>query len=109
MPLTPAPLPHRGEGPGVRGNGTSTREGRPMTQTGTRSVARISDTSTREIPFISVMLPARNEAAHIAHTVERLFGQDYPRDRFEVLVADGRSTDETRAIVTALAARFGNL
>src|SRR5262249_18733240 len=54
-------------------------------------------------------VPVRNEASHVAHTLERLFAQDFPSDRFEVLVADGRSTDETRTIVTALTDRFPNL
>src|SRR4051795_5486722 len=62
-----------------------------------------------EAPFISVIVPVRNEANHVAHTLERLFAQDYPPGRFEVLVADGRSTDDTRTIVTALAHRFANL
>jgi succinoglycan biosynthesis protein ExoA len=67
------------------------------------------DVATAELPFISVVVPVRNEADHVAHTIERLFAQDYPADRFEVLVADGRSTDETRTIVTALTHRFANL
>jgi succinoglycan biosynthesis protein ExoA len=80
-----------------------------MTQQATVPVADITDRETQDIPFISVIVPVRNEARHIAHTLERLFEQDYPTDRFEVLVADGRSTDETRAIVTALSERFANL
>src|SRR5262245_3495477 len=72
-------------------------------------IAANSDTSTRELPFISVIVPVRNEAMHIAHTLEYLFAQAYPRDRFEVIVADGQSTDDTRTIVTALAFRFPNL
>src|SRR5262249_22109703 len=79
-----------------------------MTQptTGVRTAA--SD-SACEVPFISVIVPVRHEASHVAHTLERLFAQDFPTDRFEVLVADGRSTDETRTIVTALTHRFANL
>lgn len=66
-------------------------------------------TAVAAAPFVSVIVPVRNEASHIAHTLERLFAQDYPGDRFEVVVADGRSTDDTRAIVTALSDRFANL
>lgn len=50
-------------------------------------------------PFVSVIVPVRNEAACIGHTLTRLLAQDYPSDRFEVLVADGASTDATAAIV----------
>jgi polysaccharide deacetylase family protein (PEP-CTERM system associated) len=51
----------------------------------------------------------RNEAACIAATLGQLLAQDYPADRFEVLVADGRSTDDTRTIVSALADLHPNL
>jgi succinoglycan biosynthesis protein ExoA len=38
-----------------------------------------------------------------------LLRQSYPTDRFEVLVADGGSTDATRAIVANLQRQYGNL
>src|SRR5690348_11932565 len=56
--------------------------------------------------FISVIVPVRNEEAHIWHTLKQLVAQDYPAGRFEVLVADGRSTDRARDVVRALAARW---
>jgi succinoglycan biosynthesis protein ExoA len=62
-----------------------------------------------EPPFISVLVPVRNEQRFIADTLGQLFRQRYPADRFEVLVADGRSTDDTRTIVTALQANHPNL
>jgi cellulose synthase/poly-beta-1,6-N-acetylglucosamine synthase-like glycosyltransferase len=53
-----------------------------------------------------VVIPVRNEAAYIESNLEALRGQDYPLDRIEVLVADGRSEDATREIVTAVAERW---
>jgi succinoglycan biosynthesis protein ExoA len=73
------------------------------------SAASATETGAKALPFISVIVPVRNEAAFIAGTLQRLLGQDYPADRFEVLVADGRSTDDTPTIVRALAERFANL
>lgn len=64
---------------------------------------------TTPLPLISVILPVRNEAACIAHTLHQLLTQDYPADRFEVLVADGESTDDTPTIVRALASQHPNL
>ena len=63
-------------------------------------------TSTRSelFPFITVIVPVRNEARFIAGTIEQLVDQDYPADRFEVLVVDGRSDDATRAIAESMAA-----
>jgi succinoglycan biosynthesis protein ExoA len=54
-------------------------------------------------PFISVVMPVRNEAEFIARSLGSVLAQDYPPDRYEVLVADGRSTDKTREIVASLA------
>jgi succinoglycan biosynthesis protein ExoA len=60
-------------------------------------------------PFISVIVPVRNEAAFIADTLQQLLDQRYDAGRFEVIVADGQSTDDTRAIVTALQTRYAHL
>ncbi len=46
--------------------------------------------------FISVVIPVRNEAAHIEYVLDRLLEQKYPPERFEILVIDGRSDDDTR-------------
>jgi succinoglycan biosynthesis protein ExoA len=67
------------------------------------------DSPTSTIPFISVIVPVRNEGAFIAGTLEHLFAQEYPKNRFEVLVADGGSTDDTRDVVSALASEHANL
>src|SRR5207244_4485971 len=60
-------------------------------------------------PFISVVVPVRNEERFLGHTLEQLLTQDYARERFEVLVADGRSTDGTRAVVETLQGTHPNL
>jgi succinoglycan biosynthesis protein ExoA len=60
-------------------------------------------------PFVSVLVPVRNEGAHIRATAAAILGQDYPADRFEVLFADGRSTDATRSVLESIAARDARL
>jgi len=55
------------------------------------------------LPFVSVIVPARNEERYIERCLYSLAAQDYPRARFEVLVVDGRSDDETTRIVTRFA------
>ena len=52
-------------------------------------------------PRVSVLIPARNEAANIEACVRSLLTQDYPD--FEVIVLDDHSEDETRLILTRLA------
>ncbi|HOX59459.1 MAG TPA: glycosyltransferase family 2 protein [Candidatus Paceibacterota bacterium] len=57
------------------------------------------------LPFVSVILPVRNEAAFIAETLRAVLAQDYAAERVEVIVVDGMSEDGTRDIVQRLAAR----
>lgn len=50
------------------------------------------------VPFVSVIVPMRNEERHIEGCLRSLLAQDYPPHRFEVLVVDGGSTDHSRAL-----------
>lgn len=56
------------------------------------------------LPMVSVVVPCRNEALYIEACVRSILEVDYPRDRFELIVADGASTDGTRAVLERLAA-----
>ncbi len=51
------------------------------------------------LPFVTVAMPSFNEEGYIEACLRTVLRQDYPADCFEVLVADGRSTDRTREIV----------
>lgn len=50
-------------------------------------------------PFITLVIPVKNEELHLEPVLRGLLDQEYPRDRYEILVVDGNSTDGTRAIV----------
>ena len=50
-------------------------------------------------PFISIVVPIRNEEATIERLARSLLEQDYPQDRSEILMADGGSSDRTRALL----------
>jgi succinoglycan biosynthesis protein ExoA len=54
-------------------------------------------------PTVTVVLPVRNEGAHITAVLADVLGQETGGASFEVLVVDGRSTDDTRARVEAVA------
>jgi glycosyltransferase involved in cell wall biosynthesis len=56
------------------------------------------------LPFATVAIPTRNEEGAIRECLAALLAQDYPPDRFEVLVVDGASTDRTRWLVEEVAA-----
>jgi succinoglycan biosynthesis protein ExoA len=57
----------------------------------------------QKLPFVSVVMPVRNEEAFIARSLSAVLRQDYPRELMEVVVADGMSTDRTREIVNTFA------
>jgi glycosyltransferase involved in cell wall biosynthesis len=50
-------------------------------------------------PFISVIVPLLNEEATIERLTRSLLEQDYPRERYEILMVDGGSTDRTLEIL----------
>ena len=51
------------------------------------------------LPFISVILPVRNEERYIDACVASIFAQDYPADQMEVIFVDGCSEDRTVALL----------
>ena len=51
---------------------------------------------------ITVIIPARNEAANIGACLDSVCKQSYPANLFEVIVVDDHSTDSTAAIVQSL-------
>ncbi len=59
------------------------------------------DLSPAGEPSITVIVPARNEAADIAATLHSLLAQDYPN--LQIVAVNDRSTDETAAIIQTLA------
>lgn len=50
-------------------------------------------------PFVSIIMPVRNEAEFIRRSLGAVLEQDYPHHRCEVIVVDGMSTDGTAEIV----------
>ena len=57
-----------------------------------------------DLPVISVIIPARNAERELSECLRRVLEQDYPGERVEVLIAEGCSTDRTRAIAEQAAA-----
>ena len=52
---------------------------------------------------VSIIVAARNEAHHIAKTIQDLLDQDYPAELVEIIIINDHSTDETAAIITSFA------
>jgi len=54
---------------------------------------------TESFPFVSIIIPCRNEEKFIGMCLDSIIAQDYPKDKMDVLVIDGRSTDKTKEII----------
>ena len=52
-----------------------------------------------DYPFISVIIPIKNFERTIEKSFQYLFNVDYPHDRWEIIIADGGSTDKTVDII----------
>jgi glycosyltransferase involved in cell wall biosynthesis len=56
-----------------------------------------------EPPFVSIIIPCRNEEMFIGAVLNNVIDQDYPKDRLEVFVVDGISTDKTKSVAGVIA------
>lgn len=62
-----------------------------------------------EDPKASVFMPVRNEEKYIEESLDSLMNQDYPDEKYEVVVVDGMSEDRTREIVENYMERHDNI
>ncbi len=60
-----------------------------------------AERDTREYPLISVVVAVRNEEETIGCLIDGLAHQHYPADKFEVIIVDDGSMDDTLEIVQA--------
>ena len=59
--------------------------------------------------FISIVVAARNEEKNISACLEALVHQTYPDDKFEIIIVDDRSEDNTAEIVRQYMAAHENV
>ena len=59
----------------------------------------------KNTPFVSVIVPCRNEAAYLGPCLDSILECGYPPDSMEILVADGMSQDGTRELLRSYGER----
>lgn len=58
-----------------------------------------------EYPMVSIMVPAHNEGVVICKTVESLLALDYPKDRYEIIVINDNSSDNSAELLAGIQSR----
>lgn len=58
------------------------------------------------LPFVTVIVPCRNEEKYIGRCLDSIISCDYPKDYLEVLVIDGMSEDKTVEIIKSYTAKY---
>ena len=61
------------------------------------------------IPYISIVVAARNEEENISQCIQSLLRQDYQVDKFEILIVDDFSTDKTAELIKKFESSVTNL
>ena len=59
--------------------------------------------------FLSVIIPFRNEEKNLPTLIDSLRKLNYPKDRFEILLIDDHSTDQSGAVAKQLTGDFPNV
>jgi glycosyltransferase involved in cell wall biosynthesis len=61
------------------------------------------------VKSVAIVIPCRNEEKYIARCIDSVLNQDYPKDKIFLFVCDGKSTDETQAIVKTYSHKYSNV
>jgi len=70
---------------------------------------RIRDLTSNASPFVSVVIAARNEEMNLPDCLHSVTKQTYPKNKFEIIIANDASTDRTEGICQDFVSRFSNV
>ncbi|MFH1248705.1 MAG: glycosyltransferase family 2 protein [archaeon] len=55
----------------------------------------MADPPAKKFPFVSFIVPVFNEKDEIKRTISSMLSIDYPKDKFEIIIVDDGSSDDT--------------
>ncbi|MCE5221608.1 MAG: glycosyltransferase [Clostridium sp.] len=64
------------------------------------------DEQLKNYPFVSILVPAHNEAVVIRKTVTSLLELDYPKDKYEVIIVNDNSSDNSAQILQEMQKKY---
>ena len=75
----------------------------------TLGLRRLCNGTNRVEYNVSIIVAARNEEKNIENCLKALINQNYPADKFEIIIVDDRSTDATATIVGKFQSAYSNI
>jgi len=69
----------------------------------------LNDSKNTNINNISVLIAARNEEEHLPDLIKSLISQNYPKENYEIIIVDDRSTDKTSELVKQFQCEYSNM
>ena len=65
-----------------------------------------SDNTIAELPKFSIIIPTKNEEPVIRRCLDGILNIDYPKDKIQIIVVDGKSDDDTVKICSEFSAKY---
>ena len=59
-----------------------------------------------EEPKFSIIVPTKDEEVVIGRCLNGLLDLDYPKDKLEIIIVDGNSTDSTGKVCSEFSAKY---
>ena len=59
--------------------------------------------NNKNLSFVSVVVPARNEEKNIRNCINSILNSNYPKEKYEIIIVNDRSTDNTLQVINELA------
>jgi cellulose synthase/poly-beta-1,6-N-acetylglucosamine synthase-like glycosyltransferase len=71
-----------------------------------RQMSGASDNKTVEFPKFSIIVPSKNEETVIRRCLDGILNMDYPKDKMQIIVVDGKSDDNTCKICSEFSEKY---
>src|SRR4029077_15682357 len=104
-PAGHAPAATRPPPPCADGGALSRARGHPAAADALGWTPGVPGMNAEPQPFVSVVVPARDEEHTLGLCLDSITTQQWPTDRLQVVVVENGSRDRTRAVAEAWAAR----
>jgi cellulose synthase/poly-beta-1,6-N-acetylglucosamine synthase-like glycosyltransferase len=70
---------------------------------------RVKQSSNQSLPRISLIVPTKNEETVIRRCLDGILTTDYPKDKMQVIIVDGNSSDNTCEVCSEFSEKYPNL